>query len=151
MEWKVCEKYETSPLCLEGPTNRYVQFISKLNRKHCRTSVEPLTSHINLQYMLHKVRRAKTTLCRRCGAEKETSVHILRECLAVEKVMLAVHSHRARSVKFSSVSYSRRGCASVTLYTLAVSSQSTREKNYQKSEATVGRDPRPFNLGIADC
>ncbi len=36
-----------------------------------------LTRRINLQYMLHKMRRAKTPLCRRCDAEKEISVQIL--------------------------------------------------------------------------
>ncbi len=60
IEWKVCEKYGTSQLCLEGITNRYVQFISKLDRKHCRMLVGLLTGHINLQYIQHKMRRTKT-------------------------------------------------------------------------------------------
>ncbi len=59
------------------PTDRYVQFISKLDRKHCRMLVGLLIGHINLQYMLHKIRRAKTPSRRRYGVEKETSVHIL--------------------------------------------------------------------------
>ncbi len=67
-EWKVCEKYGTSQLRLEGPTDRYVQFISKLDRKHCRMLIGLLTGHINLWYMLHKMRRAETPSCRRCGA-----------------------------------------------------------------------------------
>ncbi len=47
-----------------------------------------LTGHINLQYMLHKMRKANTLSCRRCGAEKETSVHILCECSVLEKVRM---------------------------------------------------------------
>ncbi len=43
--------------------------------------VELLTGHINLGNMLHKMRRAKTPSSRRCGAKKETSVHILGEAL----------------------------------------------------------------------
>ncbi len=43
-----------------------------------------LTGHINLQYMLHKMSRAKIPSCRRCGA----SVHILCECPALEKVSM---------------------------------------------------------------
>ncbi len=78
----------SSQLCLEGPTDGYVQFISKLDRKHCRMLIELLTGHINLQYMLHKMRRAKIPSCRRCGAEKETSVHILCECPVLEKVRM---------------------------------------------------------------
>ncbi len=47
-----------------------------------------LTGHINLQYMLHKMRRAKTPSCKRCGVEKETLVHILCECPVLEKVRM---------------------------------------------------------------
>ncbi len=75
-------------MCLEGPTDKHVQFISKLDRKHCRMLVGLLIRHINLQYMLHKMRRAKISSCRRCGAEKETSVHILCESLELEKVRM---------------------------------------------------------------
>ncbi len=45
-----------------------------------------LTWHINLQ--LYEMSRAKTLSCRRCGAEKETSVHILCEWLALEKIRM---------------------------------------------------------------
>ncbi len=38
--------------------------------------------------MLHKMKRAKTPSCRRCGAEKETSVHILYACPVLEKVRM---------------------------------------------------------------
>ncbi len=57
IEWKACEKYWTSQLCLEGPTERYVQFISKLDRKHGKMLIRLLIGHINLQYILHKMRR----------------------------------------------------------------------------------------------
>ncbi len=73
---------------MEGPTDTYNQFISKLGRKHCRMLVGLLTGHINLQYMLHKLRSAKTPSCRRCGSEKETSVHILCGCSVLEKIRM---------------------------------------------------------------
>ncbi len=88
MEWKVCERYGTKQLFLEGSTDRYAKFISKLDRKHCRMLVGLLTEHINLQYMLHKMRRAKTPACRRCGAEKEITIHILYECPLLKKVRM---------------------------------------------------------------
>ncbi len=44
--------------------------------------------HINLQYTLHKMKRAKTPSCKRCGVKKETPVHILCECLGLEKVRM---------------------------------------------------------------
>ncbi len=47
-----------------------------------------LTGHINLQYMLHKMRRTKNFSCRRCGAEKEMSEHIPCECLVLEKIRI---------------------------------------------------------------
>ncbi len=49
-----------------------------------------LTGHINRQYMLHKMRRAKIPSCGRCGAEKETLVHILCERLVLEKVRMHI-------------------------------------------------------------
>ncbi len=38
--------------------------------------------------MLHKMRRAKTASCRRRGAEKKISVHILCECPVLENVRM---------------------------------------------------------------
>ncbi len=35
-KWRVCGRYRISQLCLEGPTDTYVRFISKFYRKHCR-------------------------------------------------------------------------------------------------------------------
>ncbi len=84
-EWKVFEKYGTRQQGLERPTDRYIHFISKLDRKHFRILVGLLTGHINLQYMLHKMKRAKTSSCRRCGAEKEMSVHMPCECPVLKK------------------------------------------------------------------
>ncbi len=55
--------------------------------KHCRMLVGLLAGHINLHYMLHKMRRGKIPSCR-CGAEKETFEHILCECLALEKIRM---------------------------------------------------------------
>ncbi len=72
MEWRICERYGTSQLFLEAPTDRYVYFISKLDRKHCRMLVGLLTGHI----ILHKMGRAQNPSCRRCGAKKETLKHI---------------------------------------------------------------------------
>ncbi len=70
-------KYRYGQLGLEGPTDGHVQFISKLDRKHCRMLIRPPTGHINLQHMLHRMRKAKTPSCGKYGAEKEMSVHIL--------------------------------------------------------------------------
>ncbi len=49
--------------------------------------VGPLTGHVNMHYMLHKIRKAKNSSCR-CGAEKETSEYILCECVVLEKVKM---------------------------------------------------------------
>ncbi len=60
---------------------------------------ELLTGHINLQYMLHKMWRAKTPSCRRSGAEKKTSVHILCECPVLEKVKMQTVSFARKDPK----------------------------------------------------
>ncbi len=61
-------------ICLEGLTGRYIQYINKLNRKHCRTRVGLFTRYTDLSYTLHKMRRVKSPSCRKCGAGKETGV-----------------------------------------------------------------------------
>ncbi len=68
-----------------------------------------LPGHINLQHMLHKMRRAKTPSCRRCGAEKETLVHILCECPVLEKVRMQtlgfarMYPEQIKEVKLSGI------------------------------------------------
>ncbi len=47
-----------------------------------------LTGHINLHYMLHKMRKAKNPSCRRRDAEKKTLENILCECLALKKIRM---------------------------------------------------------------
>ncbi len=47
-----------------------------------------ISGHINLHYMLHKIRRAKNPSCRRYGAEKEKLEHILCECPVLEKIRM---------------------------------------------------------------
>ncbi len=83
---RVCERDGTSQLFLRGPTDRNIQFVSKLDRKHCRMLVGLPTGHTNLYHMLHNMRRAKNTSCRRCGTEKEMFEHVLCECLVLEKI-----------------------------------------------------------------
>ncbi len=87
-EWRVCEKYGTSQLFLQRPTNGYVQFISKLYRKHCRMLVGLLTGHTNRHHMLHRMRRARIPSCRRYVTEKETSAHVLGECRELERIRI---------------------------------------------------------------
>ncbi len=41
--------------------------------------------HANLRYMLQRMGRVKSPLCRKCDAEKETSVHIPSKRLALER------------------------------------------------------------------
>ncbi len=69
-ERRVWGRYGISQLFLEGPIGRYVQFVSKLDRKHCRMLIGLLTGHINLHYMLYKMRRAKTPLMEKMWCRK---------------------------------------------------------------------------------
>ncbi len=99
MELRVCRTYGARQLGLREPTDSFVQFISKLDRKHCRMLLGFLTRHVNLQYMLHKMRRAKTPLCRRYGVEKGTSAHSLSECVALEKIRIHTYGFTMDSEK----------------------------------------------------
>ncbi len=74
---------------MEGPTDRYIQFIGKLDKRHCRLLIELPIGYINLAYILPKMRKSKTPyICRRCSAEKEMLVHILYEYPALETISI---------------------------------------------------------------
>ncbi len=81
MSFYVCRYF--SPVLISIP----VKGENGVNPKTRSRVVELLTRHFNLQYKLHKMRRAKTPSCR-CGAEKETLVHILCECPKLEKIRM---------------------------------------------------------------
>jgi hypothetical protein len=64
--------------CL-GSKARFLSF----NRTQSRVVTGLLTGHNTLRRHLHLVGLADSPLCRRCGAEDETSAHILCECEAL--------------------------------------------------------------------
>ncbi len=84
-KWRACDRYGTNQQCLEGPTDRYIQFINTLDMKNCRLLVGLLTEPINLRYMLHKMGWVKTPTCRKYSIEKKMLFHIMCKCLALEK------------------------------------------------------------------
>jgi len=67
-----------------GVKPRFLSF----NRTQSRAVTGLLTGRNNLRRKLHLIGLSDSPLCRRCGAEGETSVHILCECEA-----LASHRH----------------------------------------------------------
>jgi hypothetical protein len=59
-----------------------VRFLS-FNRTQSRAVTGLLTGHNTLTRHLHLIGLSDSPLCRRCGAEDETSAHILCECEAL--------------------------------------------------------------------
>ena len=64
--------------CL-GAKSRFLSF----NRTQSRAVTGFLTEHNTLRRHLHLLRWLDSPLCKRCGAEEETSAHILCECEAL--------------------------------------------------------------------
>jgi hypothetical protein len=58
------------------------------NRMQSRVVTGLLTGHNTLRRHLHIMGLSDSPLCRKCGAEEETSAHVLCECEA-----LATHRH----------------------------------------------------------
>jgi hypothetical protein len=63
----------------------YVHHIISLrvNRTQSRAVTGLLTGHNTLRRYLHLTGLSDSPLCRRCGAEDETSAHVLCECEAL--------------------------------------------------------------------
>jgi len=53
------------------------------NRTQSRVVIGLLTRHNTLRRHLHIMGLCNDPICRKCGTEKETSVHILCECKAL--------------------------------------------------------------------
>jgi hypothetical protein len=68
--------------CL-GAKARFLSF----NRTQSRAVTGHLTGHNTLRRHLHLTGLSDSLLCRRCGAEDETSAHILYKCEAVASLI----------------------------------------------------------------
>ena len=75
--------------CL-GAKARFLSF----NRTQSRAVTGLLTGHNTLRRHLHLMELSDSPLCRRCGAEDETSAHILCECEALASLR---HAHLGSS------------------------------------------------------
>jgi len=64
-----------------GAKDRFISF----NRKQPRPFIGLLTGHNTLRRHLHLMGLSDSSLCR-CGAEDETSAHVLSECEALASI-----------------------------------------------------------------
>jgi hypothetical protein len=72
-----------APELISGPClGAKARFLS-FNRTQSRAVTGLLTGHNTLRRHLHLTGLSDSLLCRRCGAEEETSAHILCECEAL--------------------------------------------------------------------
>jgi ribonuclease HI len=74
---------------ISGPdTAARTALMSSFNRGQSRVVTGLLTGHNTLRRRLHTVGLADSPLCRKCGAEEETSAHVLCECEALVTLRL---------------------------------------------------------------
>ena len=73
-----------------GPYPGYKGHLLSLNGTQSRVLTGLLTGHNTLRRHLCVMRLSNNSTCRRCGAEEDTSVHILCEC---EALALFGHAH----------------------------------------------------------
>jgi hypothetical protein len=71
-----------------GPRIAAKTRLLSFNSTQSRVVIDLLTGHNTLRRHLHIIGLSDSPLCRKCGAEEETSAHILCECEA-----LATHTH----------------------------------------------------------
>lgn len=74
---------KVSKALIESASDKYIEFIMRLDRKHTKLLVSLLTGHGATRYMWYKIGVAKSGSCRYCGEEEETSIHILCHCPAI--------------------------------------------------------------------
>ena len=72
----------TNQFTISGPCPGAKDRFQSCNRTHSRVVTDLLTAHNTVRRHLHR-NGAVSPLCRRCGAEDETSAHIPWECEAL--------------------------------------------------------------------
>jgi hypothetical protein len=81
VKWRgLCNTQRQARELISGPyLGAKVRFLS-FNRTQSRAVTGLLTGHNTLRRHLHLIGLPDSPLCRRCGAEEESSAHILCEC-----------------------------------------------------------------------
>jgi hypothetical protein len=74
---------------ISGPDLAMGARLLSFNRTQFRVVIGLLTGHNTLRRHLHIMGLCNDPICRKCGTEKETSVHILCECEALASLMHA--------------------------------------------------------------
>jgi hypothetical protein len=68
---------------ISGPNLATGARLLSLNRTQARAVISLLTGHKTLRRHLHIMGLSNNPICRKCGTEEETSVHVLCECEAL--------------------------------------------------------------------
>jgi hypothetical protein len=75
-----CSTQRQARELISGPEPATGARILSFNRTQSRVVIGLLTGHNNLRRHLHIMGLGNDPICRKCGTEEETSVHILCEC-----------------------------------------------------------------------
>lgn len=82
--WKSTEKLKHSKLMMDKPNRDREEYLLNLSRRDLRVAIGILTGSCCLKNFLKMIGKSNCDLCRFCGEEKETMLHILTECPAVK-------------------------------------------------------------------
>ena len=77
------DSHRQAPEVISGPCLGTKARFLPFNRTQSRADTVLLTGHNTIMRHLHLLGLSDSPMCRRCGAEDETSVHILCECEAL--------------------------------------------------------------------
>jgi hypothetical protein len=84
---------------ISGPSRGTKISLLSLTRAQSRVVTGLLTGHNTLRRQLHLMGLTDSPLCRKCGAEDQTSAHILCRCEALASIRQAHLAARARIMK----------------------------------------------------
>ena len=89
--WRVLSSTQRQAgMLIRGPSPTAKTRFLSFNRTQSRVATGQPTGHNTLRRHLYLMGLTNSPLCRRCGSEEETSVHILCECEAVASLR---HAH----------------------------------------------------------
>jgi ribonuclease HI len=86
-----------------SPSNRFQKLVDGLPRKQAALLYQLRSGHVPLNYHLHRIGKADSPACDKCGFHRETVLHFLTQCPAysAQRAILSQKlGHHARSVPF---------------------------------------------------
>ena len=84
--WEELDTCRQTKTFIEKPSIIVSNYLLTLSKSHCSSLIRALTGHCKLNYHLHTIQRAESSLCTSCESDVEDSFHLVCNCPSVAQL-----------------------------------------------------------------